>query len=167
MGCICNSPLSSTLIQTICASPLFSSWNWAYTSFLIFPFSQAHLITASQSKSRMASEIGYHVLNTTLGLDLTPLLFPDLIWSSSLFPARFPQAPTDYLPTALLTPNKHFLPDDFWQLRKLRHQNWPKGTSLHRGRWSPQYSSSQEQNQMGCTSSEKIIERRALGESQG
>lgn len=131
---------------------VLSSWNWAYTFFLIFLFSQAN---------QEWLEIGYHVLNTGLSPNLISLMFPDLISSSFLLPVDFPKHPAT---TARSSQTWQTLVSR-WLLmgEDTETSELAKGTSLHRGEWSPQYSSSQKQNLPDCTTSEWIItEKRGL-----
>lgn len=116
----------------------------------------------------MAGE--YLFLGLQDGTVMTPVPLPllscfHLISSSFLFPVDFSQGRTT---SYLLFSNPTNAPFRVvWQIRKPRHQILPKGTHLCGKEWSPQFSSIWKQNPVDCTSSEQIIERRDLGDSQG
>lgn len=126
-------------------------WNWTYISFLIFLSSQANLLAPLGANPQSVTGPST-VLSPAPSIPL--LSFPFLISSSFLFAVDF--YPSTRLP-ALLKLNKYFFQYFLTDV--------PKGASLCRKEWSPQFISIKKFR--SCTASEQIIEMRAWGESQG
>lgn len=104
----------------------------AYISLLIFLSGQANLIGASQKQSRMAQTLvalcpaQSQSLCSHFHIEFQSPSYSGLIFLS-----------TKLLP-ALLKSNKYFFQNGFWWIKRVGHQNLPKGTRVGRGGWNLQ-----------------------------